>query len=455
MKTGVVAFICALGLSAWGAPDILLNDFESATFGAWTKTGTAWGSGPVTGPVSGQQSVEGIVGARFADSFHDGDASTGTLTSLPFTIQRSYIRFLIGGGNQRGGTCINLLVNGQVVRSAVGMGDRERLDWLQWNVSDFLGSGAVIQMVDSATGSWGHLNVDQILQTDASLPSVITLSQRFLNLPVKTGAARRLFELVVDGLVTHEFNIELADSVAPEFYTFIDLSAFQGKQALVRVDSAAASSTSLNSLVLSSGIVGSNTFYQETTRPIYHFTARRGWLNDPNGLVFHNGEYHLGYQHNPYGWSWDNMHWGHAVSPDLVHWRELPEWLYPDPLGAMWSGSAVVDWNNTAGFGSQALVAVYTAAGGPSGVLPRMSNTKNFSQCLAYSLDSGRTWTQYTNNPVLPNVLGDNRDPKVFWYGARQQVGDVPVGWTGTITVSSPRRTLRPGLKPPPSRSLA
>lgn len=400
------------------AQDITINTFEASTYGAWTTTGTAFGSGPALGTLAGQNPVTGYQGSRLVNTFLGGDASTGTLTSPPFAIQRNYIRFLIGGGNQRGKTCMNLIVNGQVVRSSVGMGDREELTALQWNVSNLINSNSTIQIVDTATGGWGHINVDQIIQTDASLGSVVTMSNRYLNLPVKTGATKRLLELVVDGLVTHEFFIELADTVTPDFYSFLDLGDVQGKQALVRVDSAAAGPTSLNSLVWSNGIVGTNTFYQEAHRPIYHFTARRGWLNDPNGLVYFNGEYHMGYQHNPYGWNWANMHWGHAVSTDLVHWTELSEWLYPDPLGAMWSGSAVVDWNNSAGFGTNALVAFYTGgAKGSDPNLPRMANAGQFTQCMAYSLDSGRTWTKYTNNPVVPNILGaDNRDPKVFWY---------------------------------------
>jgi fructan beta-fructosidase len=399
------------------AQDIQINTFEATTFGAWTVTGTAFGSGPATGGVNGQPSVTGFLGARFANSFHGGDSSTGTVTSTPFTIQRNYIRFLIGGGNQRGKTCLNLIVNGQVVRTAVAMGDAEALTGLQWNVSSLIGSNATVQLVDAATGGWGHVNVDQILMTDTSLGSVVTISNRYLNLPVKTGHTSRRFELVVDGLVTHEFFIELADTVTPDFYSFIDLNDFQGRQALVRVDSVAANATQLNSLIFSNGIVGTNTFYQEAHRPIYHYTARRGWLNDPCGLVFHNGEYHLGYQHNPYGYGWANMHWGHAVSTDLVHWQELPEWLYPDPLGAMWSGSTVVDVNNSGGFGANALVAFYTgAAKGADGNLPRMANAGKFTQCLAYSLDNGRTWTKYTNNPVLPNQVNDDRDPRVFWY---------------------------------------
>jgi fructan beta-fructosidase len=411
---GVVLAIC-LSLRA---QDITINTFEAANYGVWTTTGTAFGSGPATGALSGQNPVTGYQGSRLVNSFLGGDASTGTLTSPPFTIQRKYIQFLMGAGNQRGKTCMNLLVNGQVAQSAVGMGDREDLSALQWNVGNLIGSNATLQIVDAATNGWGHINVDQIIQTDTSLGSVVTFSNRYLNLPVKTGATARRFELVVDGLVTHEFFIELADTVTPDFYSFLDLGDFQGKQALVRVDSAAATTTNLNSLVWSNGIVGANTFYQEANRPIYHVTARRGWLNDPNGLVFFNGEYHLGFQHNPYGWNWANMHWAHEVSTDLVHWTELPEWLYPDPLGAMWSGSAVVDANNSTGFGTNAMIAFYTAAAkGSDPNLPRMANAGQFTQCMAYSLDSGRTWTKYTNNPIVPNLVGgDNRDPKVFWY---------------------------------------
>jgi len=155
--------------------------------------------------------------------------------------------------------------------------------------------------------------------------------------------------------------------------------------------------------------------YHEALRPQFHFTPQKNWHNDPNGLVFFRGEYHLFFQYNPTGIDWGNMTWGHAVGRDLVHWQQLPNALEPDRLGTMFSGSAVVDWHNTAGFQSghePALVAIYTAAGDTS---PE-SKGQPFTQCLAYSNDRGRTWTKFAGNPVLPHIIGGNRDPKVVWH---------------------------------------
>jgi sucrose-6-phosphate hydrolase SacC (GH32 family) len=146
----------------------------------------------------------------------------------------------------------------------------------------------------------------------------------------------------------------------------------------------------------------------EKYRPQFHYTPRVGWVNDPNGCVFYKGEYHLFYQHNPSGLTWDNMHWGHAISRDLVHWLEQPEALAPDSLGDIWSGSAVVDHANTAGFGAGAMVCIYTAAG------------KQFGQCVASSTN-GRNFVKFHNNPVLPQVVAGDRDPKVIWHEPTKQ----------------------------------
>jgi levanase/fructan beta-fructosidase len=149
-------------------------------------------------------------------------------------------------------------------------------------------------------------------------------------------------------------------------------------------------------------------------RPTWHYAAERNWLNDPNGLVYSNGVYHLFYQHNPHGDVWGNMSWGHATSSDLLHWDEQPVAIPCDGQEAIFSGSAVVDVHNTSGFGVGGvppLVAIYTSAYSPESSLAGRQ-----AQSLAYSTDDGATWTKYAGNPVLDRASADFRDPKVFWY---------------------------------------
>ncbi|MGB8955811.1 MAG: glycoside hydrolase family 32 protein, partial [Tumebacillaceae bacterium] len=151
--------------------------------------------------------------------------------------------------------------------------------------------------------------------------------------------------------------------------------------------------------------------YREKFRPQFHFTPPAKWMNDPNGMVYFEGEYHLFYQHYPHGTTWGPMHWGHAVSTDLIHWEHLPIALAPDHNGNIFSGSAVVDWEDTTGFfsGKPGLVAIFTHADETS-----VSGIYRQRQSLAYSLDKGRTWIMYEGNPVLCNEqISDFRDPKV------------------------------------------
>ncbi len=157
----------------------------------------------------------------------------------------------------------------------------------------------------------------------------------------------------------------------------------------------------------------------EAWRPQIHFTPDSQWMNDPNGMVYFDGEYHLFYQYHPYSNVWGPMHWGHAISTDLVHWEHLPIALYPDSLGTIFSGSAVADVNNTSGFGEAGktpLVAIYT---NHSHEKEQEGREDYQVQSIAYSLDKGRTWTKYEGNPVLPNPgIRDFRDPKVIWHGS-------------------------------------
>lgn len=153
--------------------------------------------------------------------------------------------------------------------------------------------------------------------------------------------------------------------------------------------------------------------YTEPYRLQFHFTPQQKWMNDPNGLVYHNGKYHLFYQYYPNDIVWGPMHWGHAVSTDLLHWKHLPIALYPDSLGWIFSGSAVIDKNNTAGFGKNAMVAIFTYH---NDEIWKQGRKNTESQGIAYSNDEGITWKKYSGNPVLNNSgEQDFRDPKVFW----------------------------------------
>lgn len=236
----------------------------------------------------------------------------------------------------------------------------------------------------------------------------IKITKKYINLPVSHQVKRDKMTFSIKGKEERSFVIRLANE-NPDYWVFCDVSSLQGKTVQIAYEGDPAG---LKQIYQADEIAGQDKMYKEANRPQYHFTTRRGWINDPNGLLYYDGEYHLFYQHNPYEREWENMHWGHAVSKDLIHWEELPEALYPDQWGTMFSGSAVIDYENTSGFGKKdipAMVAIYTAAA-----------PDRQTQCIAYSLDKGRTWTKYDGNPVIDSKEKwnsvDTRDPKVFWY---------------------------------------
>jgi len=236
----------------------------------------------------------------------------------------------------------------------------------------------------------------------------IKISKKYLNLPVSHTQERSKMTFKVSGQPDLSIVIRLAPDEA-DYWVFKDVSNLQGKTLTISYEG---NDAGLENIFQDDEIVGQNELYKEKNRPQFHFTTRRGWINDPNGLVYYDGEYHLFYQHNPYEREWENMHWGHAVSTDLVHWKELPVALFPDEHGAMFSGSAVIDDKNTAGFnqgGTPAMVVAYTA-----------DNPEKQVQCIAYSLDNGRTFVKYEGNPIIDSKhiwnSKDTRDPKVFWY---------------------------------------
>jgi len=312
---------------AMRAEDLAIGRLGTQDYGDWQATGTAFGTAPATGDLLTRLEIENAPGPVLC-SEREGDRPTGALTSPEFTIARRYIAFRIGGGDDERNTCLNLLVNGRVVRSATGW-KSDRLAPASWEVTRWMGQRARVQAVDMATGDWGHINVAQVVQTDQ---------------PERP-----------------------PEPVAP--------------------------------------------LYQEALRPQFHFTARQwtmnrlnpgmqqeGWINDLNGLIYYESEYHL------FAQRWAKC-WLHAVSRDLVHWTELEPAFWEEQAGSgVQSGTCVVDYQNTSGLSPDPKRPPLVA------FIPRWDNR---SQILAYSLDRGRTWKFYEKNPVL---VRPERDPKVFWY---------------------------------------
>ena len=230
---------------------------------------------------------------------------------------------------------------------------------------------------------------------------------RYLNLPVSHEVERSRLTFRAKGV--DDLNVVARLSANPEYWVFKDISAYRGKTLTITFDGP---EDALMQVYQSDSIRDAASIYRERNRPQFHFTTKRGWINDPNGCIWHDGQYHLYYQHNPFEREWENMTWGHATSPDLLHWTEQPPVLFPDTLGTMFSGSAVFDKDNTSGFGTKKnppLVYAYTA-----------DRSEKEVQCIAYSLDGGMTLRKYKGNPVIDShdkwQTRDTRDPRVFWY---------------------------------------
>lgn len=236
---------------------------------------------------------------------------------------------------------------------------------------------------------------------------VLDSVKKFLLLPVQDDAPEGKVNIVVnnEGQLAQSMNIRLARERV-DSYVPLDLSAYVNQKVSIDIAGMPSSSLCWKELKLSDSFDMTN---KEMFRPVYHHTPVYGWMNDPNGMFYKDGVYHLYFQYNPYGSVWGNMHWGHSTSTDLMHWNFEGCAIVPDAWGTIFSGSCVVDHNNTAGFGKGAVVAFYTSAKAtPWGDVQ--------SQSMAYSLDNGKTFTKYEGNPILTSSEKDFRDPKVFWY---------------------------------------
>lgn len=307
------------------APEITFADFETENYGNWTVIGNAFGAGPSGGSLEGQLPVEGYRGSKLVNSFHGGDGTQGKLTSPGFTIGHGLIKLLVGGGNHPGKAEVRLLVNGTTVRTATGT-NSETLTESVWDVGEFIGETAKIEIVDSVTGGWGHILIDHIVFTEEQelLPA----------------------DLFFDPAVRHA---------------------------------------------------------GDHLRPQYHAMPVTSWTNEPYGLTYYNGKYHLFFQKNPNGLWLHFMHWGHLSSPDLVHWQEEKIALAPSPgfddFG-IWSGTTIKDHNGVP-------MIFYTGVDlGRAGIGVAFPKDEDLVE-----------WEKYSNNPIIPQAPGgflDFRDPYVW-----------------------------------------
>ena len=391
----------------------VIGNFEDS-YAPWTVvSGTAFGTVPATGTFVGQNLVQGWNGAGYVNTFIEGDAPVGVLRSPMFEITEPYICFRLGGGMHSEVLHADLYVDGKRVMSSTAADftstsdiAQERLRARSWNVSEWLGDSAYIEIVDATSSGWGHINADDFVFSSRSSSSIIDnrklsiLTDQYLMVPVQNGSSYSL--LTICDSTGKELTLQririARDAVDRYLPLYTGGVAGQEIQIILSMDY----ENSIFESKLYTDTVSGLTPKKDNYRPVYHHSPAFGWMNDPNGMVYHDGVYHLFYQHYPYGTYWSDMHWGHATSTDLIHWEQHPIALFPDEYGYMFSGSIVVDEKNTAGFGEGAFVAVYT------------STHPSQAQSLAYSLDKGMTWHKY-GAPVLYGE-GDFRDPKVFWY---------------------------------------
>nr|WEI57565.1 putative GH32 family protein [Micropterna sequax] len=409
-----VSYLIMAAILAGCSPgDIAIDDFESGTFDKWAVEGDAFGAKPAQGAYPGQQEVKGWEGKYLANSYNGGDDARGTLTSAPFTIERDCINFLIGGG-MHDSLYIELIVDGKNVCTSRSLAESETLEWESWNVKAYKDKKAVIRIVDNQQGGWGHILVDEIAMSNQSKSKIekdyrlsLRIDKKYLLVPIEDKGTISHLHLEAEGkVVSPQLDIRVAQSKI-DYWMPIDVEQYKGKELTLLFDQLAKDNIGYSQIKQSDDY---HFDYNEKYRPHYHFTPKYGWMNDPNGMVYVDGEYHLFYQYNPYGSAWGNMNWGHTVSKDLKKWEHLPVAISPDSLGAIFSGSAIIDKDNTAGFGKGAMVVIYTSAG------------KVQTQSIAYSTDKGRTFHKYDHNPVLSDANHvDFRDPKVAWHEATKQ----------------------------------
>lgn len=391
----------------------LIADFETENMQGWTSTGDLSLKSYRTELLPA--TIVGFNGTGLLNTGHDQITKTGTITSPEFIISKKYINFLITGSgsyNSEKGDNVRIIIKGKIAKYAPAT-RFPLVEWGSMDVSEFMGQSARFEISDN--NKKGFIMIDNIYQSNelalGKNELSMVASEQYILFPVTKGGTQYRFRLEKEGDVTEQFVVEMGEG-EPDYWAFKDIGRYKGKKIKLSAYCPVAVS-GFDKIKQSSEIPGEALFYKEKERPQFHFTTKTGHINDPNGLVYYEGEWHLMYQHNPYGVIGSLKHWGHAVSTDLIHWKERPSSVVPDDLGSNHSGGAVVDFNNSAGLQTgkdKTLIAFWTSAGHFS------SPSSPFRQCISYSTDKGITWNKYEHNPIIGFMKGRNRDPNVIWH---------------------------------------
>jgi fructan beta-fructosidase len=391
----------------------LLSDFNSENMDGWTTRGDM-----KVKPFNTEllpADVIGFEGAGVLNTGHDKVEKTGIYTSPEFIISKRFFNFLITGNNHYNAeyNChVRIVINDKVVKYAPPT-RYPLVEWGAMDVSEFIGQTARFEVFDKSEKHF--IIIDQIFQSNklalGSNQTSMTADKQYLLFPVTKGGRQYRFRLEKEDDVSEQFVVEMGEG-EPDYWAFKDISKYEGKK-LKLMSYCPTPVAGFDKIKQSNSIPEEELFYQENKRPQFHFTSKTGWINDPNGLVYNEGQWHLMYQHNPYGVIGSLKHWGHAVSSDLVHWQERPSSVVPDDLGSNHSGGAVVDFNNSAGLQTgkdKTLIAYWTSAGHFT------TPSSHFRQCMSFSTDGGETWNKYAENPIIGFIEGRNRDPNVIWH---------------------------------------
>jgi len=404
------------------AEEIILTDFESGSYQDWKVEGTAFGKKPADEQFAAKSGVNGFSGKGVALSCPNRDAKpTGILTSPEFTIERDYINLRIGGGPNKKGTGVKVMVEGEEV--AAVSGERSSfLDETSIPVKEFRGKKAAVVVYDQDPGWWGFVAVDDIRQSDQRVgfdrvEKKIPVTGKLLLFPVaKPGADRNLEVTDEKGARVHTLLATLAQKKEDiMWWGYLEVDDYIGKTLTISLNQKVGSSL-LDMIECADEPRMLQPKYSEALRPQFHFSQLTGWNNDPNGMFWADGYYHLFWQCNPLGTAWGNMYWGHARSPDLIHWTEMKRAVRSGPgkgklenplhpsmaFGACFSGGGNVDVHNTAGWKT-----------GDKDVQFLLVSDMSRGQSIAYSTDGGENFKFYDKNPVF---ILDGNDAKPIWY---------------------------------------